>query len=124
MRPSTPRILAACAQAVRDLGGEPVFSGFVPTPALADWAFAQGIPSLMVTGSHIPDDRNGIKFYRPHGEILKNDGTGLLAPYVPVPLPADDCRYPKMRHLSSEQLGELSQSRSNLGRLGPTFPSQ
>jgi phosphomannomutase len=25
----------------------------------------------MVTGSHIPDDRNGIKFYRPHGEVLK-----------------------------------------------------
>ena len=24
LRPSTPRILAACAQAVRDLGGEPV----------------------------------------------------------------------------------------------------
>src|SRR6185369_6403633 len=31
LRPSTPRILAACAQAVRDLGGEPVFCGYVPT---------------------------------------------------------------------------------------------
>ena len=77
LRPSTPRILAACAQAVRDCGGEPVFCGFVPTPALADWAFAQGVPSLMVTGSHIPDDRNGIKFYRPHGEILKADEPGI-----------------------------------------------
>ncbi|MBC2669032.1 phosphomannomutase [Novosphingobium piscinae] len=77
LRPSTPRILTACAQAVRDLGGEPVFCGFVPTPALADWAFAQGMPSLMVTGSHIPDDRNGIKFYRPRGEILKADEPGI-----------------------------------------------
>lgn len=77
LRPSTPRILIACAQAVRDLGGVPVFCGFVPTPALADWAFAQGIPSLMVTGSHIPDDRNGIKFYRPHSEILKDDEPGI-----------------------------------------------
>jgi phosphomannomutase len=36
LRPSTPRIMAACAQAVRDLGGEPVFCGFVPTPR---WRF-------------------------------------------------------------------------------------
>jgi phosphomannomutase len=30
----------------------------------------------MVTGSHIPDDRNGIKFYRPAGEMLKDDEAG------------------------------------------------
>lgn len=78
LRPSTPRILAACAQAVRDLGGEPVYCGLVPTPALALWAFGEGVPSLMVTGSHIPDDRNGIKFYRPDGEILKEDEPGIL----------------------------------------------
>lgn len=35
LRPSTPRILAACAAAVRVLGGTPEFCGFVPTPALA-----------------------------------------------------------------------------------------
>jgi len=82
LRPSTPRILTACAEAIRDAGGEPVFCGFVPTPALADWAFARGIPSLMVTGSHIPDDRNGIKFYRPHGEILKADEPGITRQVV------------------------------------------
>lgn len=82
LRPSTPRILAACAQAVRDLGGVPVFCGFVPTPALACWAFAEGIPSIMVTGSHIPDDRNGIKFYRPDGEILKDDEPGIVRQLV------------------------------------------
>ena len=77
LRPSTPCILAACAQAIRDLGAEPVFCGYVPTPALALYAFGQGIPSLMVTGSHIPDDRNGIKFYRPAGEVLKSDEAGM-----------------------------------------------
>jgi len=82
LRPSTPRILAACAQAVRDLGGEPVFCGYVPTPALAFWAFGQGVPSVMVTGSHIPDDRNGIKFYRPDGEILKDDEPGITRQIV------------------------------------------
>lgn len=84
LRPSTPRIMAACAQAVRDLGGEPVNLGLIPTPALAYFAFAQAIPSLMVTGSHIPDDRNGIKFYRPQGEVLKDDEQGMLAQVVAV----------------------------------------
>lgn len=78
LRPSTPRIIAACSLAVTDLGGEPVFCGFVPTPALACYAMSESIPAIMVTGSHIPDDRNGIKFYRPDGEILKNDEPGIL----------------------------------------------
>jgi hypothetical protein len=33
----------------------------------------------MVTGSHIPFDRNGLKFYRPEGEITKADEAGILA---------------------------------------------
>ncbi len=85
LRPSTPRILAACARAVRDQGGLPVFCGYVPTPALALYSFAQGIPSLMVTGSHIPADRNGIKFYRPRGEVLKQDEAGMSAQLVDLP---------------------------------------
>jgi phosphomannomutase len=39
----------------------------------------------MVTGSHIPDDRNGIKFYRPAGEILKADEAGIRARSVVLP---------------------------------------
>jgi phosphomannomutase len=77
LRPSTPRILAACATAIRDAGGEPLFCGYQPTPALAMAAFARHVPSLMVTGSHIPDDRNGIKFFRPDGEVLKSDEAGM-----------------------------------------------
>ncbi|WP_420384424.1 phosphomannomutase [Novosphingobium sp.] len=77
LRPSSPRILAACARAVRDMGGEPVFCGYVPTPAMALYAFSRGMPSLMVTGSHIPADRNGIKFYRSAGEVLKEDEAGM-----------------------------------------------
>ena len=82
LRPSSPRILAACARAVLDMGGVPVFCGYVPTPALALYAFGRGIPSLMVTGSHIPADRNGIKFYRCKGEVLKADEAGMSAQMV------------------------------------------
>jgi phosphomannomutase len=31
----------------------------------------------MITGSHIPADRNGIKFYRPDGEIDKDDEAAI-----------------------------------------------
>jgi phosphomannomutase len=35
--------------------------------------------ALMVTGSHIPADRNGIKFYRTEGEITKSDEAAIAA---------------------------------------------
>ncbi|MES0372598.1 MAG: phosphomannomutase, partial [Mariprofundaceae bacterium] len=61
-RSSTPRIMAAVAMAIRDGGCNPVNCGLIPTPAVAFYAMSRGIPSIMVTGSHIPSDRNGIKF--------------------------------------------------------------
>ena len=36
-------------------------------------------PAIMVTGSHIPFDRNGLKFYRAEGEISKADEQRILA---------------------------------------------
>lgn len=83
-RPSTPRIMAAAARAISDLGYRPVNCGYVPSPALACYAFGEGIASLMVTGSHIPDDRNGIKFNRPQGEVLKPDEAGIREQVVSV----------------------------------------
>lgn len=85
LRPSTPRIVAACMAAITAQGGKPVFCGYVPAPAVALHAFSQGIPSLMVTGSHIPDDRNGIKFNRVAGEVLKPDELGIRAQRVVLP---------------------------------------
>lgn len=78
-RPSTPRIMAAVGKAVVNAGLEPVNCGFIPTPAVALFGISNGIPAIMVTGSHIPDDRNGIKFYKPEGEILKPDEQAMTA---------------------------------------------
>ncbi len=85
LRPSSERIMNACARAVVDFGLRPRNYGRIPTPALAAHAIARGLPSLMVTGSHIPDDRNGIKFNLPSGEILKPDEEGIRAQDVPLP---------------------------------------
>ncbi|WP_022684277.1 phosphomannomutase [Sphingobium bisphenolivorans] len=90
LRPSSPRIIAACAAAVRHKGGKVDFCGFVPSPAVAAYGFAQAIPSLMVTGSHIPDDRNGIKFNRVDGEVLKPDELAMRAQNVSLPDLFDD----------------------------------
>lgn len=79
LRPSTPRILRACAAAIIAEGGQVDYCGYVPSPAVALYGFSKRTPSLMVTGSHIPDDRNGIKFNRPQGELLKSDEAGILA---------------------------------------------
>ncbi len=78
-RPSSGRIMEACARAVKDLGCRPVNCGRVATPTLANFGLQRGIPGLVVTGSHIPDDRNGIKFYTGDGEILKRDEQGIRA---------------------------------------------
>ncbi len=79
LRKSTPQIMNAVAAAINDAGYQVVNCGLLPTPALTLFGISQGIPTIMVTGSHIPDDRNGIKFNKPDGEVLKQDEQGILA---------------------------------------------
>ena len=88
LRPSSPRISAAVAAAIRDAGLDLVYAGAVPTPALALASLGRAVPGVMVTGSHIPFDRNGIKFYRPDGELTKKDEAPVLAlqPEAPADL--------------------------------------
>jgi phosphomannomutase len=90
LRPSTPRIVAAGAAAIRHMGGECDSCGFVPSPAVAGYGFGKVIPSIMVTGSHIPVDRNGIKFNRADGEVLKPDEMAMRAQEVTLPDLFDD----------------------------------
>ena len=79
LRPSTDRILRACAQAIVDAGCVVENAGKIPTPALLLRAMATGRAGVMVTGSHIPFDRNGIKVNKSTGEILKDDEKGIIA---------------------------------------------
>ena len=78
-RPSSAAIAHDCAAAIAEAGLQPIDCAAIPTPALAHHAIAQGCPSIMVTGSHIPADRNGLKFYVPSGEISKADEAGIIA---------------------------------------------
>jgi phosphomannomutase len=86
LRPSSPAIAQACHAAAARLGIASVHAGVLPTPALAHAAEKMGCPAIMVTGSHIPFDRNGLKFYRAEGEISKQDEQRILAFPVARPL--------------------------------------
>ena len=85
-RPSSPGMAAACSAAARALGVKVVDYGVLPTPALALQAMADGVPAIMITGSHIPFDRNGIKFYRPEGEITKADEQAIMCVDAELPM--------------------------------------
>ncbi len=82
LRPSTPRIMYAVAKAVNDCDWTPIGGEFVPSPCVALYGIEKNIPAIMVTGSHIPDDRNGIKYNLPTGEILKEDELAIKAQEV------------------------------------------
>lgn len=82
LRPSTPRIMEAVLRGVAGAGYAPVDCGTLPSPALALYGLEHHVPSIMVTGSHIPDDRNGIKFNKCSGEVLKEDEAGITGQQV------------------------------------------
>ena len=64
-------IAQAIIAAIQAAGMQPVNLGAIPTPALAYYALARKKGSIMVTGSHIPFDRNGYKTYSSRGELRK-----------------------------------------------------
>ncbi len=109
-RPSSPRIMNAVARAARHYGYEVKNAGLVPSPALALWGMEIGASTVMVTGSHIPDDRNGMKFTTPSGEITKADEVGIKEQWVEsLPPVSDDGML-----LSSEPLPEADPSAERL----------
>ena len=51
LRPSSPRIMAACLTAIQYFGLTPENLGFLPSPATAYYGIHHGIPAVMVTGN-------------------------------------------------------------------------
>ena len=78
LRGSSPAIAGFVADAARDMGVDVTDCGAIPTPALALASMQAGAGAVMITGSHIPADRNGLKFYTPQGEITKDHEAGIL----------------------------------------------
>ena len=64
-------IAQAIVRAITDAGMQAVNLGRIPTPALASYGLSHNKGSIMVTGSHIPFERNGYKTNSSRGELLK-----------------------------------------------------
>jgi phosphomannomutase len=79
LRPSSPALAQTVIDAARAEGVKVTDCGDLPTPALALAAMSKGAAAVMVTGSHIPADRNGLKFYVPGGEITKTDEVAIVS---------------------------------------------
>lgn len=79
LRPSSPAIADVVATTLAECWVEVQLAGALPTPALALGAATRGMGAIMVTGSHIPADRNGLKFFTPDGEIDKEDEARIEA---------------------------------------------
>lgn len=77
LRASTPRIMEAVGRAIADSACQIHNCGSIPSSAVCYYAMQNNSPSIMVTGSHIPDDENGIKPNKVNGEVLKEDETGI-----------------------------------------------
>jgi len=86
LRASSPRILNAVLHGIRQLDLTPINGGDCPTPALGYYCSTHRCPGIMVTGSHIPEDRNGLKFFKLDGEINKSDEQGILNKAVTLDL--------------------------------------
>ena len=84
LRPSTDRIMLAVMRAAATEGLEVINCGKIPSSAVALYGMEEKIPAVMVTGSHIPADRNGIKYNTASGEILKADEQGIKDQVVEV----------------------------------------
>ncbi len=109
LRKSTPRILRAAAFAVHEEGLEVDFCGMIPTPGITFHGLQENRPGIMVTGSHVPADRNGMKLNMPWGEVLKSDEQEISD------------RYRELRHQEEEKTRQGLSSFTEEGELKESF---
>ena len=77
-----PELLAACAEGMARAGAQVWDYGMCTTPAMYMSLLTEGFQadgSVMVTASHHPSDRNGLKFFLPEGGVSETDISMILA---------------------------------------------
>lgn len=109
LRQSSPLLKAQIITALNAAGCHAVDCGTLPTPALAYAAMSRNVAAVMVTGSHIPADRNGLKFYLASGEISKPEEDTISRLAIGMRL-ADTAPPPKAQH-RLDDLGAVFLSR-------------
>ena len=75
------RLSAICADVLTDFGADVIYCGMATTPAMFmatvfPEIMADG--SIMITASHLPPERNGMKFFTKQGGMDKVDVTNII----------------------------------------------
>ncbi|MBQ8081046.1 MAG: phosphomannomutase/phosphoglucomutase [Clostridia bacterium] len=90
-RVTGPALADALAGGLRAMGVDVTDFGLCTTPAMFMCLITDGFrpdAALMVTASHLPADRNGIKFILPHGGLSGEELDELIAEAETVEVPA------------------------------------
>lgn len=80
-RISAPRILSCVKEGILSSGSDMVYTGLSSTPSMfillkkSDWGCDA---SIMITASHLPYDRNGLKFFTPDGGLAERELDEIL----------------------------------------------
>lgn len=80
-RLSAGRICAAAAKAITESGCDALLTGLSSTPSMFMLLQEKDAPadaSIMITASHLPYNKNGLKFFLPSGGFEGKDVTALL----------------------------------------------
>lgn len=72
-RESGPALQRAFAEGCASAGVAVVDLGLAPTPAVAWWSRAEGLPAAVLSASHNPWHDNGVKLFEPGGLKLRDD---------------------------------------------------
>lgn len=81
-RLSGPGLKQACIDALQDAGAHVLDCGMASTPAMFMTTVSpetQCHGAVMITASHLPSDRNGLKFFTPQGGLEAADIADLIA---------------------------------------------
>ena len=79
-RISSPRILSAVKKALIESGCKVICTGLSSTPSMFMILKHRDIDaSVMITASHMPADKNGLKFFTKSGGIDKKDLNGIIS---------------------------------------------
>ena len=98
-RVTAPVLKAAVLAALRGMGAQAFDCGLASTPAMFMGTIFPDCAldgSIMLTASHLPAERNGMKFFTRDGGLDKGDITALLEGAAGMALPAGDGEAPAL----------------------------
>jgi phosphomannomutase len=123
VRISTERILSAAVKAICDSGCTAVDTGLCSTPSMfmllkdKNWDCDA---SIMITASHLPYDRNGLKFFTPNGGLEGDEIAEILGRAEKgdcLPLGKGECQ--KKSYLNEYCAGLVEHVRTSCGTNKP-----